>query len=443
MKKLVTLLAAAGMVVAASAPASAVDVKVDARHRVSFMTGEKNFTGANQEFVQQRLRLGLTMAASENLSGYVNFEIGKEAWGTTSGTNGNLSVKARQVYLDWTVPATAIKVRMGRHQFGLPGDAFGNNAVFAAGWGNHEGMIVTSPVTDWLGVTALWSRIGVSDSIIGTGDGKDINSLDGNLNDDLFAVAANLKFEGISGSVWGAYAALDGADAFGSKSGKDYMGTNFVVGHGNAWWLGATATVSYFDPFTLKLSAAYGSYEASDKLTDDTAGWNVQAKASYKTSFGTPVLGAFYFSGYDKDNDGLMPSLGGYFTPTRSYHDAAKGLTGLQGKGIPSGNWGVQAGIEKVSFLQGLTHDFLVTYMQGTNDKDAKFIKNTDAAWWYLTEDDSLVEFDLVNTYQIYKNLAAHLEFSYIISDFDTDRAVVKNYTENDWRAELCFEYKF
>ena len=427
MKKLVTLLAAAGMVVAASAPASAVDVKVDARYRVSFMTGEKGFTGTNQEYTQQRLRLGLTMAASENLSGYVNFQMGKEAWGTTADTNGHQNVQTRQLYLDWKVPATGIKVRMGRMQYGLPGDAFGQNAVMAAGWGNKEGIIATAPVTDWLGVSALWSRIGCE---------KDNSDLDKNDNNDLFGLVANLKFNGVSGSVWAAYAALDGGNAWGVQYNENTA--NFNVKEGNAYWVGFTSTFSYFDPFTLSLSAAYGAFEAQDG-EGDTDGWNVQAKASYKTAFGTPVLGAWYFTGYDKNNEGIMPSLGGYFIPTRSYHDAAKGLTGLWGKGLPSGNWGVQAGIEKVSFLQGLTHDFLVTYMEGTNEEGFTNKK----LGWYLTEEDSLVSIDLVNTYQIYKNLAAHLELSYIVSDFDDTAAKTAKMTEDDWRAELCFEYKF
>ena len=439
MKKLVTLLAAAGMLVSAAAPASAVDVKVDARYRFSFQTGETGFGGMNEENVNHRLRLGLTFAASENLSGYANFQFGTEKWGTTNDTNGHKegdTVQTRMIYIDWKVPATSIKVRMGRQNIGLPADAFGDNGVISGSWGTKDGIALTAPVTDWLGLSAMWVRV-ASDA---TGD------VDTDKNDDLFGVAANLKFNGVSGSVYGAYAALDGSGKFGVQH-ENIKGANFEVTHGNAWWIGATATVSYFDPFTLKLSAAYGSFESSLAKTDqpETSGWNVQAKASYKTAFGTPVLGAWYFSGNDKDGDGLMPSLGGYFRPTRAYHDGAPGLNGGIGLGLPSGNWGVQAGIEKVSFLQGLTHDFLVTYIEGTND--SKWTPENSAGdslnYWYLTEDDSLVSFDLINTYQIYKNLAAHLQLSYILSDFEAGDATTHKLNEDDWAAELTFEYKF
>ena len=449
MKKLVTLLAAAGMIVSAAAPASAVDVKVDARYRTSFQTGETGFTGMNEENVNHRLRLGLTMAASENLSAYANFQIGTENWGTTDDTNGHkegATLQTRMLYLDWKVPGTAAKVRMGRQAIGLPADAFGDNGVISASWGTKDGIAVSAPVNDWLGLSAMWVRIASSE------DAKGYQSdLAENENDDLFALVANLKFNGISGSVYGAYAALDGSmtdegKQFGVNSIFDGgKGTNFTVVRGNAWWLGATATVSYFDPFTLKLSAAYGSFDASNDTFNkncDTSGWNVQAKASYKMAFGTPVLGAWYFSGMDKNNDGIMPSMGGYFRPTRAYHDGAPGLNGGNGLGIPTGNWGVQAGVEKVSFLQGLSHNFLVTYIEGTNDlvDDGNELNSTKNL---LTEDDYLVSFDLVNTYQIYKNLAAHLQLSYIISDFEDGKKSKTTLTEDDWAAELTFEYKF
>ena len=442
MKKLVTLLAAAGMVVAASAPANAVDIKADASWRASMSTGSLGFEGTNTSWARQRLRLGLTATASENLSGYFQFQIGKDRWGTTTNTHGahdgddGNNITLRQSYIDWTVPATAVKVRMGRFAMGLPGDAFGSNAVYSGDWGNKEGVAISAPVTDWLGLSAMWTRAG--------SDGK---KLDQSNYDDIFALAANLKFNGVSGTVYAAYAAIDGSGKYGvgyhtyddGKNTTDYsgLGANYDFTEGDIYWVGFTSTLSAFDPFTLKLSAAYGSFEAKDDLADETAGWNVQAKASYKLGFGTPVLGAWYFSGMDDERDGVMPSLGGYFTPTRAYHDAGKGLCGGHQFGLPTGSWGVQAGIEGMSFISGLSHDFLVTYMEGTNDEDA-----VDGSFFELSDKDSLVEFDLVNSYKIYKNLTAHLELSYIISDFG-GKQIEDKYTEDDWKAELTFQYKF
>ena len=440
MKKLVTLFAAAGMVMAASAPASAVDVKVDYRHRISFTSSSENFTGQNLEQAKNRVRLGLTMAASENLKGYTQFQLlHNKQFGQIGSTHGDDDITVRQMYIDWTVPTTAIKVRMGRMEMGLPADAFGENGVMAAGYGSRDGIVVTAPVTDWLSLTALWNRTNYGVAADGTHD------LDNNSSDDIYALVANMKFDGVSGSVYAAYATLD-KDTMVVADGKSVSahapsnGSTLPAFEGNAYWLGFTSTISMFDPFTLKLSAAFG--EASDSYGPDKGikGWNVQAKASYKMDFGTPVFGAWYFSGDDKNEygRGSMPTVTGAFTPVRMYHDAGKGLNTLTGHETPVGNWGVQLGIEKVSFLKDLSHDFFVSYVAGTNDQSC--VVNTNKTN-YLGDEDSFVAFTLTNTYQIYKNLAAHLEMIYMVNDFETaDRPTL---TEDDWGVELTFEYKF
>ena len=443
MKKLATLLLAAGMVVSASAPASAVDVKADAQFLYSFTSSSQGFNGDNKELLKQRVRLGLSMAASENLAGYIQFQLlNNHKMGDTGGTHGDNDITVRQMYMDWIIPGTSAKVRMGRQLLGLPADAFGCNAVIDAGWGAHDGIVATTPVNDWLGLTALWTRTGYDAQPAGALVKDDI---DQNASNDFYAVVADMKFTGVNVAVYGAYATLDDSfDAAGVRKATFVGSDGLPLYAGKAWWIGATSTFSMFDPFTFKLSAAYGSYEADKDSKNDQDGWNVQAKASYAMDFGTPVLGAFYFSGDDKDERGTMPSVCGYFAPTRTYHDGSFGLNGGMAAYLPNGNWGVQAGIEGMSFLNGLSHDFLVTYMQGTNDKDSEF-NSKDG--YYLTEDDSLVSIDFLSYYQLYKNLTACLELSYIISDFDSnykDAATgMRLLDEDDWRAELSFEYKF
>jgi len=316
--------------------------------------------------------------------------------------------------------------------------------VMDAGWGSRDGIVVTSPVTDWLSLSALWVRAGYA-----AADDK-THDLDRNASNDVYAAVADMKFDGANVAVYGAFATLDDSDTL-DDDGNTIRKATFTGADGlpfeagQAYWLGATSTLSFFDPFTLKLSAAFGEYAADADGIAGGHGWNVQAKASYAMGFGTPVLGAWYFSGDDKEKgDGTMPSVGGYFTPTRTLHDAAFAMGGGQCWYLPSGNWGVQAGIEGVSFLKGLTHDFLVSYLQGTNDKS---LANGDAS--YMTTEDSAVSFDFINTYQIYKNLVACLEISYIISDYeqnigtDTENPRGDNFTEDDWRVALNFQYKF
>jgi hypothetical protein len=153
MKKLATLLLAAGMVVASTAPASAADVKLDGFYRYTFQTASTGFNGVNQEATQQRMRLGLTIAASENLSGYTQFQLGTNDFGSAP-KHGKMDVQARQYYIDWQVPATPVKVRMGRQGLGLPADAFGGNNfanAYAAPSGNYGGYAAPAgnPASDF------------------------------------------------------------------------------------------------------------------------------------------------------------------------------------------------------------------------------------------------------------------------------------------------------
>ena len=140
MKKLTTLALAAGLIVAAAAPASAIDTKVDGQYLFSFARSDYRFDGAafnaatgaalNKEFAQQRIRLGLTFTASENLAGYVQFQ-SVDTWG--SAHNAIADTGVRQLYIDWMVPSTPVKVRLGKIQTGLPAHAFGQSMMMGPG----------------------------------------------------------------------------------------------------------------------------------------------------------------------------------------------------------------------------------------------------------------------------------------------------------------------
>uniref|UniRef100_UPI0026148550 outer membrane homotrimeric porin n=1 Tax=uncultured Mailhella sp. TaxID=1981031 RepID=UPI0026148550 len=490
-----TLLLAAGLVFAASAPASAVDVKVDGAYTFDYQIGEKvvnekhkskvnnNFDGAGQ-----RLRLGLTLAASENLSGYIQFQ-DDQIWGASPDKQGDMEIRLRQAYIDWIIPQTSVKVRMGRQQLGLPADAIGGwNAIMESTWGGRDAIAISAPVADFMNVTAFWNRVDA-----GAAD-EDVSVP----NADAFGAVIDLKFDGLTVSPYVMYANIDKGIAAdnkdmitawdmskddrvdrpvydaaqktkGGNSAKDtatsWSGDKdgyYDKGDANAYWVGFSSTLSYFDPFTLKLSGAYGAKAYGDGLKDndgkevkDRHGWYVQAKASYKTVYGTPVLGAWYASGDDRDEygrQGWIPTLGGRFGATHLYNPkSAAAVSCMPGqRNNVAGTWGIQAGIENVSFLEDLSHTFLVTMYKGTNNSGNDYAKSENA-WDYLTYEDTLVEFDLLSTYKIYKNLSATLELGYIIADIDNGAHSAPGATGKDkadygssaWRTGLVFAYTF
>ena len=453
MKKIVTLLAAAGMVVASTAPAQAADVKLDGFYRYSFHTASTGFQGANKERVMQRMRLGLTITASENLSGYTQFQIGTTDWGT-SPKHGLKDVQSRQYYIDWTVPGTAAKVRMGRQALGLPADSFGGNNVLGSAWGPRDGVVVTAPVADFLTVTALWARAATLESV--AGDKQEcgfkpttaVSYKNTAENDtiDVFGLAANLKFDGFSVAPWVAYASQGaGLNDHNGYNNSETAGA-YDQYESDSYYFGATATVTAFDPFKLVVSGAYGVREYSADVKD-RKGWSVDAKASYKLGFGTPIVAAWYTSGDDADDafrNGQLAGINPYSSPTGTFFDGSTSLDAGVDRYTTLGTWGVQVGIEGVSFLSGLTHDVTATWIQGTNNTTNAAKKAGDtAAYAYMTTSDSVVELALTSNYKIYKNLSACLELAYLISDFDENVWGAGQYDEDDWRAALTFTYKF
>lgn len=82
--------------------------------------GSNNRSGA-----MQRFRTQIDVIASESLKGVVFFEIGTTEWGQSKdggalGTDG-MNVDVRYSYIDWQVPNTPLRVRVGLQPVILPG----------------------------------------------------------------------------------------------------------------------------------------------------------------------------------------------------------------------------------------------------------------------------------------------------------------------------------
>ena len=146
-KKVLSLLAAAALLPALVTTAHAVDFKTKGVWIMNFEYGgggnfmergrSANGVAANhttgwgrynedQFEAKSRVRLQLDAVASEALSGTVYFEIGRQYWGQNGnksgaalGADGNI-IKIKHSYLDWTMPETNVKVRMGIQRIFMP-----------------------------------------------------------------------------------------------------------------------------------------------------------------------------------------------------------------------------------------------------------------------------------------------------------------------------------
>jgi hypothetical protein len=113
----------------------------------------------------------------------------------------------------------------------------------------------------------------------------------------------------------------------------------------------------------------------------------------------------------------------------------------INGGDTPMGFWTVGLSLTDIqSFAQGLTHDFHVLYVKGTNDKDLGVAGKTLGS--YLTDDDSLWEVDFNTAYAVYDELTLYGQLGYINSDFDKD--VWGTNVDNDaFKVATGVVYKF
>ncbi len=469
MKRLVTLLLAAGLMLGATNVAQAADIKVSGIWEFQFSSTEASFMkdhGVTGPFdgpfdAMQRLRSQIEVVASENLKGVIAFELGTDYWGTGGynyGARPNNDIKLRFSYVDWVVPNTNVKVRMGKQPFALPGYAF-NSTIMNR---NGSGIIVSSMFSDNLGLTFGWLRA------------EDDNTAFAHDTMDLFIASVPMNFDGITATPF-AVVGLAGQNSLSNTNNDQgwspittnmlgyqagYVGGSQLVGDEETavpWWVGFASQISMFDPFSVALDAAYGSIDMGTNGIYDIkrSGWYVAALAEYKMAMMTPGLGAWYGSGDDDDatnGSERMPSLQALFNPTTLGFD---GFTYEGGDAVSqraNGTWGVLAQLKDISFMEDLKHTFRVAYYQGTNDKDAvgkqAFSFGNSYSWGadsnaYLTTGDSAFEANFNTYYDIYENLSLAVELAYVYVDVDKNVWETSNLEDNAYKAAVNMQYKF
>ena len=128
MKRAMMLFLAAGLLLSMTSGARAADVNIKGQWQNGFSWADRNpLKSANASVdrfkASTRLRTQIDIVASDSLKGVVFFEVGHQNWGTNDaalGTDGKV-VKVRYSYVDWNIPETDAKVRMGLQPFDLGG----------------------------------------------------------------------------------------------------------------------------------------------------------------------------------------------------------------------------------------------------------------------------------------------------------------------------------
>ena len=529
-KSCMVVLLAAGLLMGAAGGAKAIDFKAQGEWLMGFgladatLTehtrepghGPKEKANENDMFgAAQRLRLQLDAVASEALSGTVYFEIGTQNWGKADeggalGADGNNAIKLKNAYIDWLIPQTDARMRMGIQALALPNMAGGSSildADVAAVVGNYK-------FNENVGLTAFWARP-VNDNFNARNHANgDLKAKDNYLdNMDLFAVSLPMTFDGIEVTPWVMYGllgrnALRGLEAPnvnepwatndgvlgltipGLTPGFNYVGDNSPLNsrstskqYGNMFWAGLPVGITMFDPLNIEFDINYGYVEemgrfdvikrgdANDIVRGSTQrqGFVVKALVEYKLDWAIPGIFGWYGSGDDgniKNGSERMPSIAGAGNFTSFVGDG--NLAWGAGPGDVAdwnmsyaGTWGIGGQLKDISFLEDLKHTLRVAYWGGTNAPSmVKYMEN--AYSWregyggdgpYLTTNDGLLEFNLINHWQIYENLEANLELGYVVNMMDQDTWKKDGYyngggngsfdKKDAWKAQLVFAYSF
>ncbi|MBC7356292.1 MAG: outer membrane homotrimeric porin [Desulfomicrobiaceae bacterium] len=376
---------------------------------------------ADNHSINQRVRMYFDYVASQNLKGVVGFEIDTD-WGFDAGfgtdqsnrgssTSTTGAVEVKHAYIDFTYPDTTVNIKAGLQPVALPG-VFGS-PIFDD---DAPAFVVSAPINDMFALTAGFMRDQDTntDNIVSTAKDQEL---------DASFLAAPIKLDGFAITPYFAYGWV-GEDR---ETAEAY----------NIWWLGANAELTMFDPLTFAADLMYGS---TSGLDENDKGWYGALAASYKFDMVTPTLFFTYASGDDDDaGDGseIMPQLSeGWaispMTGARAFNTTwdTWGLTGLpQEAGLAM--WTAGLKLDKIQFIDNLTHTLVVAYLKGTSDEDSAQL---------FDEESHAFEVYLANTYKIYENLSAIVEFDYFAPDFNDDK-----FDDADPSAFVAagFKYKF
>ena len=473
MKRIIILMLACTMVLGAVASSSATEFKASGTLDMAFqwLDNPDPKTASNGAYFNaiQRLRTKIDIIANESLKGVYYLEVGTITWGDEDsggdlGTDG-INVETKRLYLDYQVPHTALSLRMGLQGLALPSLA-NNNPVLDD---DVAAIVANYSFSERFNVVAAWARA------VDVEDYATRNTPTSNSKYDVFTIIAGLNFEPVTIVPYVAYAAIGRnadihSNTFSSKDtnndgiidrDEDEFSQTFATDDRDVWWVGLSAKSHYWENLNLALDFVWGWSNGSDingvskantadeaditknnalnPSNRDQSGFYVLLHGDYKLEYFTPTLDLWYASGDDdnaSDDGNFMPIIsagglaltnlgtdGGFFDTT----DNAFTESGI-------GTMGVVLGFTEFSFIENVTHDFKVAYMQGTSD----YSSSTGSVNTFPTDEDRAWEFNLDTNWQMYENLATIVELGYLNPDYKSVSG-----EEAVFKAAIGFQYSY
>ncbi len=425
MKRIVTLVAAAALIMGLAATASAeLGVKAAGSWRVhgNVLSNFGNFDDDNATTygdtftVQHRMRTQFRFVYNENVMGELYTEYGNATWGQGSaayaaGENEDGDAfHIKRAFIQFRWPDTDILTTVGEQDVTLFSSGAFSNMVL--GGDDGAAIVVSAPITDMIGLTVGFTRL------------SEVATPTSNNDFDAYFAALPVALDGMALTPWFTYANLGANNDFlGAAQGEDVK----------FWWGGLAFNMDLLDPIVIYADFVYGN-ASSDLDTAETDGWLADAMVEYKAlDFALLQLFGAY-SSQNSDNDGAMPIVASDWGIGGSMINGSSFTTDMGG--ATPGFWLIGVAARDITFIERLSHDVVALFAKGTNSTNAGFGNGSLPA---LTSDDSYWEVDFNTRYQIYESLAAIVELGYGKPSFDNSA------TPDDtlMKAAFGFQYSF
>jgi len=455
MKRIACLAVVAAVILAGAAAYAATEVRMTGEARVwGNAWSHVNYTGWNYKAtttgdpltIWERLRLRTDFIANEGLKFRFGIRVNNRAWGNDTFTvdNPTTAIDVYQAYVQFKWPGSDVEFTVGLQDIDLPISGPGvlnTSPVF--GGTRAAGAVVAVPVNDQFRVNGGFIRFLDTNKDFDTTTTQVADEFDG------YFLTLPITLDGFKATPWAMLAVAGRSASYSTvfvgaspRYSNQSLATNLFSAASLApgatfrnaqnvyWWAGASFAITALDPFKFYADVIYGEGNANDRSANRRGGMFFDVAAEY-TGFDmlTPQLTFWYSTGEDgstRNGSERMPSVVGSWGPSTSFLFDNNQAYGAGNMGLNEmGSWGFAASLNKISFIQNLTHRLTFTYAQGTNSpralRNATLLTGTGnyvqmgrdlAASEYVLG----VNFD--NQYNIYENLAAIVEAGWAHGSF-------------------------
>jgi hypothetical protein len=501
MKRFTLALVVAMVLGFAALAAAATEVKMTGDARIwGNYWDNVNYTGWNAAgtktydamTIWERFRLRTDFIANEGLKFRLGIRVNNQPWGygTFTVDNPAVVIDVYQAFLQFKWPNTDIEFTIGLQDMDLPisSSAFFNSNPVLGGT-RTAAAIVAIPVVDQFKIVTGFTRL------LDANNGFQPNTTATNDDFDAYVLELPVTLDGFTATPWGVIGvAGSNADYFTTVGGNsphlgnvtlanNLFSAGTVYGSPTAaatvnatgqlsnprgefkqatnvyWWAGGAFSLTALDPFKFYADIMYGEGNANDYKKNQRSGWFFDVAAEY-TGFDilTPQVAFWWSTGEDsstRNGSERMPTIVPNWGPSNSFlFDGAQAFGGASMTTNAVGNWGFEASLNKISFLQDLTHRVTFTYVHGNNSAAA--LRNANALWGVgnyvsmgrdLTINESTYGINFDNQYNIYENLAAIVETGWAHGDFQKSvwgrRFVNQAQNGDSWKVAFGLQYKF